>query len=757
MALQFKRGTNLVRQQTELAAGEPFYVTDHATANVGPFWIGDGTTVGGVMVTPGSKELLNDLSDVYVRAPENNQLFVWDTTSSRWINKNNVEVPGWVIIKNKADQSTSASVSTGLTVRHTNQSSFGVIAFSTGSTTTLTAATTLTGTIPTGTQITLSDVSGIANLNTGIYYTFGFNSLSRTFNIASSLANATAGISVATSGSWTGTTCTATVFNQTGIGTGIELTTSNFGYQDILGAKLESISTSITSGSETFDFNLRLRKQGTLTKVFTVKSDGTAEVGALTSTGNTSIGGNATITGNATINGNTTLGDSISDSITLNGLVSSFKLADNASITGTMATTDKWKISGSGTSDAGELEIATQGDGNEPIYIRQYSGDGTTINRTATILDSSGRSRLSRLGLGIDAAYNLHVYDANTAQIGLVNSERSLIITNNTSDDLLSFNYGGANRLQFDTSNQWFNTGYTGFGTTTPTATVDVNGTLRTQNLNVISSTTFSGDLEVNGGDITTTYPIANIFNNTGIGTVNLGNGATTEVNIGGTGTPRVQIKSNTIVGASATQDVFNTVATTVNAFGAANNLFIGNENSVIRLYGKISTLKAGGTTVDQLTSNNGAYITNETETGTLVVGHDIYSGGLLVTPKGHASIKAASASFEGKDNFVPLIVIDNPNPTPDDYLPGNPVTIVSADNVSKVLVSVYGVEESTKRHCAEVLVMKTSSTNAMHTVYGEMYSENAMVSFSTNGSGNLVITPLLAINMYINYTLVSI
>ena len=288
---------------------------------------------------------------------------------------------------------------------------------------------------------------------------------------------------------------------------------------------------------------------------------------------NSLVTGDASINGNARIYGNTTLGDSISDSITLNGLVNSFKLADNASITGTMATTDKWKISGSGTSDAGELEIATQGDGNEPIYIRQYSGDGTTINRTATILDSSGRSRLSRLGLGIDAAYNLHVYDANTAQIGLVNSERSLIITNNTGDDLLSFNYGGANRLQFDTSNQWFNTGYTGFGTTTPTATVDVNGTLRTQNLNVVSSTTFSGDLEVNGGDITTTYPIANIFNNTGIGTVNLGNGATTEVNIGGTGTPRVQIKSNTIVGASTTQNVFNTVATTVNAFGAANTL----------------------------------------------------------------------------------------------------------------------------------------------------------------------------------------
>jgi len=53
-----------------------------------------------------------------------------------------------------------------------------------------------------------------------------------------------------------------------------------------------------------------------------------------------------------------------------------------------------------------------------------------------------------------------------------------------------------------------------------------------------------SGDLAVNGGDLTTTSSVGNLFNANAT-TVNIGNGATTEVNIGAPGgTSRVQIKS---------------------------------------------------------------------------------------------------------------------------------------------------------------------------------------------------------------------
>lgn len=62
-------------------------------------------------------------------------------------------------------------------------------------------------------------------------------------------------------------------------------------------------------------------------------------------------------------------------------------------IQGGMADTDSFRIRISGTAaDAGHVEIATSGDGNEPIFIRQYSGAFDTLVRTLTLLDASGNS-----------------------------------------------------------------------------------------------------------------------------------------------------------------------------------------------------------------------------------------------------------------------------------------------------------------------------------------------------------------------------
>lgn len=54
---------------------------------------------------------------------------------------------------------------------------------------------------------------------------------------------------------------------------------------------------------------------------------------------------------------------------------------------------DYWRIGGSQTgSDAGYLEISTADDGNEPIYVKQYSGVYSTLTRTATLLDENGNT-----------------------------------------------------------------------------------------------------------------------------------------------------------------------------------------------------------------------------------------------------------------------------------------------------------------------------------------------------------------------------
>ena len=62
-------------------------------------------------------------------------------------------------------------------------------------------------------------------------------------------------------------------------------------------------------------------------------------------------------------------------------------------IQGTVGDNDYWRIMGGATSsNNGYLEIATADDGNEPIYIRQYTGVFSSVKRTLTLLDANGFS-----------------------------------------------------------------------------------------------------------------------------------------------------------------------------------------------------------------------------------------------------------------------------------------------------------------------------------------------------------------------------
>ena len=64
-------------------------------------------------------------------------------------------------------------------------------------------------------------------------------------------------------------------------------------------------------------------------------------------------------------------------------------------IQGQVGDNDYWRVMGGATgSNAGFLEIATGDDATEPIYVRQYSGVFTTLQRTLTLMDASGHTRL---------------------------------------------------------------------------------------------------------------------------------------------------------------------------------------------------------------------------------------------------------------------------------------------------------------------------------------------------------------------------
>lgn len=82
-------------------------------------------------------------------------------------------------------------------------------------------------------------------------------------------------------------------------------------------------------------------------------------------------------------------------------------------IRGVMADNDYWRVGGSQTAaNAGYLEIATGDDGNEPIYVRQYTGVFTTLIRTLTLLDSSGNTSVpgSVSAAGAFTAHNANAF-----------------------------------------------------------------------------------------------------------------------------------------------------------------------------------------------------------------------------------------------------------------------------------------------------------------------------------------------------------
>jgi hypothetical protein len=105
----------------------------------------------------------------------------------------------------------------------------------------------------------------------------------------------------------------------------------------------------------------------------------------------------------------------------------------------------------------------------------------------------------NRVGINNNAPdFELHIDQGQDSltQFGMTNNERTFIISNNGADDLLSLYYGslpptGFNRLQFNLTDQWFNTGRLGVGTTTPAYELDVQGTGRFTS-NLIAGTSLS-------------------------------------------------------------------------------------------------------------------------------------------------------------------------------------------------------------------------------------------------------------------------
>ena len=166
------------------------------------------------------------------------------------------------------------------------------------------------------------------------------------------------------------------------------------------------------------------------------------------------------------------------------------------------------------------------------------------------------------------------------------------------------------------------------------------------------------GDLAVNGGDITTTNATGNLFNTNAV-IVNIGDAATTEVNIGSASSGRVQIKPNTIVGANTTQNVFNTVATTVNAFGAATAVNIGANSGIMTIgnptvVGTQTTQNLYNTTATTVNAFGAATAINMgAATGTTTIGHDLSVNGQVVKINADNTAADSFLYFNGTTEYL--------------------------------------------------------------------------------------------------------
>ena len=111
--------------------------------------------------------------------------------------------------------------------------------------------------------------------------------------------------------------------------------------------------------------------------------------------------GQTLLPGNLSVAGNTTLSNlSVSGNITATITTPTQTGTSNINvISGTIATADYYRIQVGGTgADSGFLSIDTADNGNEPIYVRQYSTTGSTpwdsVTRQLTLLDTTGNTTL---------------------------------------------------------------------------------------------------------------------------------------------------------------------------------------------------------------------------------------------------------------------------------------------------------------------------------------------------------------------------
>ena len=202
---------------------------------------------------------------------------------------------------------------------------------------------------------------------------------------------------------------------------------------------------------------------------------------------------------------------------------------------------------------------------------------------------------------------------------------------------------------------------------------IEVSGATGAVTIGLPNDVTIAGDLAVNGGDITTTNNTANIFtsnaSNIYIGTTDgeqifIGkNDVATDIALYGT----VNTANGVITG-TATQNVFDTISTTVNAFGAATTLNLGydsnassttNFNTGALGFGNTKTINIGTGAVATSTTNINL---GSAAGGTVTVNKDLVVSGDLTVSGTTTTINSTTLTVDDKN--IEIGSVDTPSDT---------------------------------------------------------------------------------------------
>ena len=220
--------------------------------------------------------------------------------------------------------------------------------------------------------------------------------------------------------------------------------------------------------------------------------------------------------------------------------------------------------------------------------VNQWNVDNITIDgNKISSTDTNGNIELDPVGTGVlkfigGASQTFDITDGSTTRFSVNSVNGSVTITQGTittDNPILSatstWNDGGVtfNGIKLNITNT---------SSAAASKLIDLQiGSITQFSVTKTGDTQILGDLNIDGGDVTSNTAALNLFNAT-VTTANV-LGAATAIGIGSiTGT--VTINNPTVVGTQTTQDLYNTVATTVNAFGDASTIGIGSTSATLTL-----------------------------------------------------------------------------------------------------------------------------------------------------------------------------